>query len=32
MANERNISDKIWLVLKGLAMGSANKFLEFLVE
>ena len=25
MANERNISDKIWLVLKGLAMGSANK-------
>jgi putative membrane protein len=25
MANERNISDKIWLVLKGLAMGTANK-------
>ena len=25
MANERTISDKIWLVLKGLVMGSANK-------
>ena len=25
MANERSISDKIWLVLKGLAMGTANK-------
>ena len=25
MANKRNTSDKIWLVLKGLAMGTANK-------
>lgn len=25
MAKERSISDKIWLVLKGLAMGAANK-------
>ncbi len=25
MANERSISDKIWLVFKGLAMGTANK-------
>ena len=25
MANERSISDKLWLVLKGLAMGTANK-------
>ena len=25
MATERSISDKIWLVLKGLAMGTANK-------
>ena len=25
MANERTFSDKVWLVLKGLAMGTANK-------
>ncbi len=25
MANERSLSGKIWLVLKGLAMGTANK-------
>jgi len=25
MAKERTLSDKIWLVLKGLAMGTANK-------
>jgi len=25
MANERSLSDKLWLVLKGLAMGTANK-------
>jgi len=25
MASERSISDKIWLVFKGLAMGTANK-------
>lgn len=25
MASERSISDRIWLVLKGLAMGTANK-------
>ena len=25
MANERTLSDKVWLVLKGLAMGTANK-------
>ena len=25
MANKRNISDKICLILKGLAMGTANK-------
>lgn len=25
MANERSISDKFWLVFKGLAMGTANK-------
>ncbi len=25
MASVRSISDRIWLVLKGLAMGTANK-------
>ena len=25
MAIERSLSDKIWLILKGLAMGTANK-------
>jgi len=25
MANERSFSDKVWLVIKGLAMGTANK-------
>ena len=25
MATERSISDKVWLILKGLAMGAANK-------
>ena len=25
MSSTRNLSDRLWLVLKGLAMGAANK-------